>query len=338
MFNNQLHKELLLNYKTYLKIYLKFPNINSVLIENEKYIDNSEMVDQLAKSTPFIIEKEKKKINKYDLSYAYFLKNKDYPSSVKQKINELGNKKYYIQKDKNIFFIFGKVYDKGYVLITKYYNEEEIIQDNIETFFLTSLSFFGINIFAFLYYLNGIKSNKRILENTIQEFEYLKEDTQKMAFEDTLTKAGTRLKFNATLKNLMQIASRFEQNYFGVIMLDIDNFKHINDTLGHDYGDYVLKSISSLIKKNIRGSDTFARWGGEEFVILAPMNNLKQSIDLAEKIRKKISELDFYELGKVTCSFGVGMYENEKNQDELMKKVDNLLYKAKKNGKNRVES
>ena len=212
-FLDRLNKELLLNYKTYKKIYKISPNIKSVLIENDDYIDKSEMIDELTKSTPFLMEKKEKQINKYDLSYAFLEKDKNYSTFIQEKINKLKNKEYYIQQDENSFFLFGKVYDKGYILITKYFTEEENINNKIDTFFLKLLSFFFINIIAFIYFINTIKSNKRILRNVIKEFEYLKEDTQKMAFEDTLTKADTRLKFNETLKNLIQVASRFEQNY-----------------------------------------------------------------------------------------------------------------------------
>jgi len=172
----------------------------------------------------------------------------------------------------------------------------------------------------------------------MHEFQQLEEDTKKMAFEDTLTKAASRLKFEQTLKDLVHIGSRFEQNNFSVIMFDIDYFKRINDTYGHDYGDIVLKTIASTIKKQIRESDTFARWGGEEFVILLPITSLEEAIHLAQKLRKNISSIKFAKLGEVTCSFGVTPFRKDDTTKSIMKRVDSLLYEAKSNGRNRVES
>lgn len=120
-------------------------------------------------------------------------------------------------------------------------------------------------------------------------YKVLEEGTKKIAFEDSLTKAASRLKFDESLKDLIQIASRFEQSRFGIVMFDVDNFKSINDTFGHDCGDRVLKAISNCVKENIRSSDTFARWGGEEFVVLCAMSDIKQTLQLAQKLRKRLS-------------------------------------------------
>lgn len=335
---NRFYGELELNYKIYKEAFKFIPQLKSFTIKNKDFIDNSELVDQLAKSTPFIVDKKDKKINKDDLSYTFFEQNREYNDKIRKKIDLLDDKEYFIAKETpNILSLFGRVYDKGYIFIEKYNNEKNDILAKINNFMVELLFFFTINLIAFFYFLYSIKNSKRVLQQAEQEFDYLRSDVQKLALEDTLTKAGTRLKFDEALRGLINIASRFEHNYFGVIMLDIDNFKHVNDTFGHDYGDYVLKTLSSVVQENIRESDTFARWGGEEFVVLAPMNNLEQTKILAEKLRKNIENIDFHDIGQITCSFGAVVYSQGESDEDIMKRVDKLLYKAKNNGKNRVE-
>lgn len=124
---------------------------------------------------------------------------------------------------------------------------------------------------------------------------------------------------------------------FALVMLDIDHFKSVNDTYGHDIGDEVLVSFANIIKDNIRGSDRFIRFGGEEFIILLSNIDLKNAYAFAEKIRLIIQNTTHSsEALKVTASFGVTMYENELTLGDLTKKADLLLYKAKESGRNIV--
>ena len=155
------------------------------------------------------------------------------------------------------------------------------------------------------------------------------------ASTDPLTKIANRLKFDTVFVEHSELAKRYGDT-FSLILFDVDNFKTINDTFGHKVGDNVLVALARLVNKEIRKSDTFARWGGEEFVILAPQADLEQTIILAEKLRSKIEEYDFKEIGKLTCSFGVAEFKNGCNLKELVKCADDVLYKAKRSGKNRV--
>ncbi len=157
----------------------------------------------------------------------------------------------------------------------------------------------------------------------------------KLANYDQLTGIYNRYK----LYELFDIKSKFANRYnthLSAIMLDIDNFKFVNDNFGHDIGDYVLKTLAKIITNSIRETDIFARWGGEEFVILLPNTNLNEAKNLAQKIRKNIENYKFDKVEKITISLGVSEYQGE-TLENLIKKCDIALYKAKENGKNRVE-
>ena len=120
-------------------------------------------------------------------------------------------------------------------------------------------------------------------------------------------------------------------------MLDIDNFKLVNDNFGHDVGDYVLKTLAKIITNSIRETDIFARWGREEFVVLLPNTNLNEASKIAQKVRKNIENYKFDKVEKTTISLGVSEYKKNETLENLIKKCDIALYKAKENGKNRVE-
>lgn len=126
-----------------------------------------------------------------------------------------------------------------------------------------------------------------------------------------------------------------------LIVFDLDHFKNLNDNYGHDAGDYVLKELAELIRNNgVRENDIFARYGGEEFVILLPKTNLKQSYEIAERLRKVVESHDFiYEANKlpVTASIGVADYrKGVSTGTDLFKRADESVYKSKEGGRNQV--
>jgi len=151
---------------------------------------------------------------------------------------------------------------------------------------------------------------------------------------DPLTKVYNRLKFDEILQTEIERAKRYK-TIFSLIMFDIDDFKKINDTFGHQIGDYVLKEIAKLVKKNIRATDFLARWGGEEFMVLAPHTNLTCAEKLACKIKLVIENHNF-KIGKITASFGVTQYEEGDTPNSIIHRADEALYQAKKKGKNQV--
>ncbi|QHF05800.1 diguanylate cyclase [Pseudomonas asturiensis] len=124
---------------------------------------------------------------------------------------------------------------------------------------------------------------------------------------------------------------------FSLIIGDIDHFKSINDRYGHPIGDRVLKSVSSVLLHRIRAGDLAARWGGEEFLVLVPDISLEQASDLANRIREGVAELVIEEADAVTISLGVAELLSSEAAGALIKRADSSLYKAKRNGRNRVE-
>tara|TARA_Y100000588_G_scaffold75071_2_gene78162 strand:+ start:30702 stop:31445 length:744 start_codon:yes stop_codon:yes gene_type:complete len=156
------------------------------------------------------------------------------------------------------------------------------------------------------------------------------------AYKDELTKTHNR----KTLKRWFHIKSKIidsDVKHLSIIYFDIDNFKKINDTYGHNFGDIVLKEISRISKEISPKYGLFSRIGGEEFCILIP-ENIEESTLLAEKLRLNISKTHFDNNMNVTCSFGVASYKNGDTLELLLDKGDKEMYKAKLNGKNCVIS
>jgi diguanylate cyclase (GGDEF)-like protein len=163
--------------------------------------------------------------------------------------------------------------------------------------------------------------------------EKYKIELEKLTITDSLTGIGNRRYFHQQLKEKIASAKRYEYD-LGIIMLDIDYFKTVNDTYGHDVGDEVLKEYSKLILSHLRENDIFSRIGGEEFMIILPHVNAKEAFRVANKLREKI-ELN-KKIVAITMSFGVTEYIRGEEMDFIFKRVDSALYEAKNSGRNRV--
>lgn len=155
---------------------------------------------------------------------------------------------------------------------------------------------------------------------------------------DALTGLPNRRTFNDKLERLLLLSKRSESS-LSIVFLDVDNFKSINDSKGHDIGDKILKNLSSLLNTTVRSSDFVARWGGEEFIIMLAGTTIDNAVLIAEKLRVIIESnsalqalVDF----PVTASFGVTSIEENDTVDVIFKRVDRALYQAKSDGKNRV--
>ena len=162
---------------------------------------------------------------------------------------------------------------------------------------------------------------------------------EKMASEDKLTGAYNRHAFDIIYDQTLKEARR-KQMTFSVILFDIDDFKHVNDMFGHLAGDVVLKNIVTLTLANIRESDMLCRWGGEEFLILLKECDLTNALGMAEKVRQCIKDAPTFYKGEeipATVSIGVAQYHPTDDEDSLLSRVDNSLFIAKANGKDRVE-
>lgn len=158
---------------------------------------------------------------------------------------------------------------------------------------------------------------------------------EELSIKDDLTGVCNRRCLEGKLEEYITLAKRYNRP-LSVIMFDIDFFKHINDSYGHDVGDKVLKTISNTVSSNIRATDILARYGGEEFVIIAPETTLEDAKALAEKLRKEIESFLFEEGFSITCSFGVTSLNQEDTRETILKRVDEALYKAKREGRNKV--
>lgn len=152
---------------------------------------------------------------------------------------------------------------------------------------------------------------------------------------DALTQLWNRYHMEQTLDTELSRAQR-HQHALSVIIFDIDNFKQVNDTYGHDVGDQVLKGIAKALKPIMRDTDALGRWGGEEFLVIVPESDLAQARELAERLRQVLMGLEFDKAGVVTASFGVASLDAGDSRSKLIRRADQALYRAKNQGRNRV--
>ena len=163
------------------------------------------------------------------------------------------------------------------------------------------------------------------------------DETQKKVYRDPLTNVYNRSKFDKLLSQEIESTKRYN-THFSIAILDIDKFKDFNDTYGHLIGDEVLITMAQMIEKNVRESDVFARWGGEEFVVLFKNTSKETAKLVSEQLKSKIEANEHPTAGKITASFGVTEYQEGDNSERLFKRCDDALYIAKANGRNRVEA
>ena len=275
--------------------------------------------------------------------------------------------------DKEIFNLYGRLYEKSFNInkeekifekdIRQISEKLEKLADNIEE------KLFDILNVAYLHRENIIKheeitkiSDDEKFSKILQELEFIKhqnenltkklenyhKEIQKLNMElkiakqdatiDFLTGVVNRRSFDRALEDLLKEVN--EKNYnFTLILLDIDNFKAINDTYGHLAGDWVLKEISNVLRTFLRANTIIGRIGGEEFGIILPGVSLENGIKVAERIRNIIENREVRYENKVikfTASFGVTESKKEDTKESIYKRADEALYIAKRSGKNKV--
>jgi len=161
----------------------------------------------------------------------------------------------------------------------------------------------------------------------------------KMAYTDLLTKTSNRAAFNDSLQREIQLSQRNSRR-LSVIFFDIDHFKDVNDTYGHECGDLVLASAANCIKETVRGSDMVFRYGGEEFVILLSDTSLDGAEAMAERIRSNIENHTIaygMDVLKLTASLGVSTLRGNDTLDTFIRRADNAMYCAKEKGRNQTQ-
>ncbi len=159
----------------------------------------------------------------------------------------------------------------------------------------------------------------------------------RLAATDGLTGLVNRRELESLLDQEL-VRARRHGSPLSLIMYDLDHFKTVNDTHGHEVGDQVLREVTDLVRRSIRATDVEGRWGGEEFVILMPQTDLNAARGVAEKLRLTIAGHRFGRAGRVTASFGVAELGAQDGRESLLRRVDEGLYEAKRGGRNEVKA
>ncbi len=161
--------------------------------------------------------------------------------------------------------------------------------------------------------------------------------SHKLAHQDALTRLSNRRHAEELLEDLLGGKPLLQLRSFGVILFDIDDFKSVNDTFGHDAGDQVLKIIAATARQQLRQEDVPSRYGGEEFLVIAHCDTPESLMTIAEKLRSSFEKLIIPAVGRpVTASFGVTMGRTDDTLERITKRADEALYRAKRSGKNCV--
>ncbi len=163
----------------------------------------------------------------------------------------------------------------------------------------------------------------------------LAETMTRLAHTDALTRIANRRELDETIAREVNRATRHSQP-LSAILFDLDHFKQVNDTHGHEVGDAVLKEAARVAQGLLRLSDLLGRWGGEEFLVVAPQTDTAQAGELAERLRQAIAGCPLECVGNITASFGVAEYHPPEPPEAWLKRADEALYAAKQGGRNRV--
>jgi len=192
--------------------------------------------------------------------------------------------------------------------------------------------------YLFDFHISHLKDNNGILEESII---ILSDVTEKKTIEsrsltDTLTQIANRYSLNKSLVKIINEANESDSK-LSVIMIDIDHFKRVNDRLGHNIGDKVLKKMAQILVSNTDGQCLVGRWGGEEFLVVCNQYDLDKAKQLAEQLRVEIEKTQIDDSYKLTASLGVAQFKLSESIEQLINRADDALYKAKSSGRNNVK-
>lgn len=296
------------------------------------------MIDFDNQNTEIIISKEKTLliVNSPILKEKNKLGNDIVVFNLEKLLNEINSHqvKYNIIYDKNMnkdkLIVENDIRDFRRLLNTNYWLKAKMPKDELYNS-LNDLSMKIIGGFILLLLIIIISFYKTLNYTSAKVIDNLEEKV----VTDEMLDVYNRTKLMEELEKEIKRAFRYK-NDLSVIMFDIDYFKEINDKYGHLTGDDILIKIINTVKNEIREVDFLARYGGDEFIIINPETKLEESVKLAERLKTKIANTTFEEVEKVTCSFGVTELKKDDNIDNLLKRVDDALYEAKENGRNKV--
>lgn len=194
---------------------------------------------------------------------------------------------------------------------------------------------YNVEIRLQLMHVNG-REQFVVMAHDITKRVKMEEMLHRLATIDSLTGIYNRHQINEELDIEIERANRYN-SMFALVMLDLDYFKNINDTYGHSVGDYVLKKFSEIVSEDIREVDRFGRWGGEEFILILPELNEEQALHVTEKLRKDVASFEFTDVPQATVSIGVTICHAEDSKKNMLKRVDDAMYQAKKAGRNTIK-
>lgn len=254
--------------------------------------------------------------------------------------------------NEKFYHYFGQVEDVGKFVAEKFLMCEDLLQEHeckkvgftYETWLrkIVNKNYYIVVNIQSNRYVFGVKISSIdekdfviILVDITQEYMRQKELAQ-IAIEDALTGLYNRYAFNQIAREKMRESRYLHENLL-FVLLDVDHFKQINDTYGHDVGDEVLRELAALMKKHFRKSDPIFRIGGEEFAILLETSDVSKALQILQELRQKVEQHRFKGIqGKVTISIGVAKYDGKESLEHLYQRADRALYEAKRGGRNRV--
>ena len=184
--------------------------------------------------------------------------------------------------------------------------------------------------------ISEAESALRASEQVNAQLREVVESLEQLASTDRLTNAWNRRRFEEAIEGEIHRFHRYGHP-ISLMLLDIDHFKRVNDTYGHQEGDRVLKQVADCIFSCIRKSDSLTRWGGEEFIVLMPNTGLSYANILAERIRSHIAAQSLSTVDSVTVSIGVAEFHPNSSHEDWLDRADRAMYTAKREGRNRVE-
>lgn len=232
---------------------------------------------------------------------------------------------------KRIFFLIAHLTINAFLFVFEYYFPTKILyydSEIVRYMDITSSIIVAtiVNFSLFIVYAKKYEQEKQMLQEYSERLKQL-----------TMTDSMTGLYNHKTIFNILteEITNALETaQMLCIAMIDVDNFKNVNDTLGHQQGDFVLCEISNLLRENLQKKNIIGRYGGEEILMILPDTDVDRGYHIIDRIRQIIEQYDFRGC-KITVSGGLVQLQNEDTQ-QLVSKADGLMYEAKKRGKNRI--